>query len=169
MAKRLKFVRGADEFVDRGVTLVKGGPGQEVEDDRAEVLENLAGYDFVEESDEEYQERVQAAEELAAAEAAAEEAQADARQAEIDQAQRTADFFNADTVAEQEEKGVASPDSARPATEQGVGSEPEDVEPADVADGAVQEQSSTDESDASTDAQDPDRATRRGSRGRSFE
>lgn len=149
MAKRLKFVRGADEFVDRGVTFAKGGEGQEVDDDRYEVLTNLPGYDFVEESDEEYQERVAAAEKLAAEEAAAEEAQADARQAEVEQAQRTADFFNAETVAEQEAKGVESPDSARPATEQGVGDDSIDSEDMDVASDAIEDEPSTDEQSSS--------------------
>lgn len=157
MAKRLKFVRGADEFIDRGVTFVKGGPGQEVEDDRYDVLTALVGYDFEDESDEEYQERVAAAEKLAEEERVAEESQAEARQAEIDAAQRTADFFNAETVAEQEEKGVPAPDSGRAATAQGVGDDgpDDDAAPDD-------EPSKTSEDD---DAEEPDWGTR----GRSFE
>lgn len=161
MGKRLKFVRGADEFVDRGVTFVKGGPGQEVEDDRYEALVGLVGYDFEEESDEEYQERVAAAEKLREEEAAAEAEQAEARQAEIDAAQRTADFFNAETVAEQEEKGVPAPDSGHAATDQGIGDD--DDAPGEAADDAPDETSD----EAADDESGAGR--RRGTRGRSFE
>lgn len=141
MAKRLKFIRGADEFVDRGVTFVKGGPGQEVEDDRAAVLENLAGYDFDEETNEEYQERVAAAEKLTEEERIAEESQAEARQAEIDAAQRTADFFNANSVAEQEAKGVTDDAVSRPATasEEGDQSVPEAIEDEDEDEDEISE------------------------------
>lgn len=129
MAKRLKFIRGADEFIDRGVVFEKGGPGQEVEDDRYDVLTGLVGYDFQDETDEEYEERVAAEQKLADEEASAVAATEEQRQEEIDQAQRTADFFNAESVAEQEEKGVPAPDSGRPATDQGVGDDTPDDEP----------------------------------------
>jgi len=165
MGKRLKFIRGADEFIDRGVVFVKGGPGQEVEDDRYDVLSNFPGYDFEDETDEEYQERVEAAEKLAEEERIAEEAQADQRQAEIDTAQRTADFFNAETVAEQEEKGVLDPGSARPADAQGVGDESSEDDDDDDADEASGDTSS----DESGESGESGKASRRGTRGRSFE
>jgi hypothetical protein len=134
MAKRLKFIRGADEFIDRGVVFEKGGPGQEVEDDRYDVLTELVGYDFQDETEEEYEERVAAEDKLREEEEAAVAATEEQRQEEIDTAQRTADFFNADSVAEQEEKGVPAPDSGRPATDQGVGDESVDDTPDDEPD-----------------------------------